>query len=369
METTVRFDCRFYLGDRPCEWGGACEGCTHYSPMGTRILVVKLAAAGDVLRTTAILPPLKRKHPVSHITWVTDPNAVPFLERNPYVDRVMPFGFSSFVELSSQKFDEVLCLDKEPRAAAFAAAVDAERRRGYAITEWGTIRPFDEPARYDFELGLSNERKFHENERSAPDISCEVAGVEYAGEPYLLVLPDESLEYARRFLGGMNVTEPLVGLNVGAGGVFANKAWTPEGYAELARRVAAELGGTSLVLGGADDRDRMTRVLALAGDAAVDGGTHDLMDFAAIVAHADLLVTGDTMALHIAAAVGVPVVALFGPSAPQEIELYDRGRKIVSPVACAPCYRRRCDVTPTCMDEITVGSVFAAVRDVLAEGN
>ncbi len=367
MDTTVRFDCRFYLGDRPCEWSGRCEGCTRYSPMGTRILIIKLAAAGDVLRTTAVLPPLKRKYPASHITWVTDGNAVPFLRLNPYVDRVMPFGFSSYVELCGQSFDEIICLDKEPRAAALAGAIDAKRRLGYGLTEWGTIKPLGREARYDFELGLANERKFTENTRSAPDIYCEVAGVEYVADPYFLVLTDESLAHARRFLGAAEVREPLIGLNVGAGGVFANKAWTPENYAELARRTASELGGSALVLGGPDDRDRMLRVLELAGGCAIDGETHELMDFAAIVAHTDVLVTGDTMALHIAVAVGVPVVALFGPTVEQEIELYGRGRKIVSTAACSPCYRRKCDVSPTCMDQIPVSQVMDALREALAK--
>ena len=221
MDTSARLDCRFYIGDRPCEWGGACDGCSHYSAMGTRILIVKLAAAGDVLRTTAVLPPLKRKYPESYIVWVTDGIAVPFLEHNPYVDRVMPFGFASHIELAAQRFDEVICLDKEPRAAAFAGAVTAERRLGYGLTEWGTVSPLEERARYDFELGLSNERKFNENARSAPDIYCEVAGVRYEGEPYQLVLPEESLAYAREFLGGFALGEPLIGLNVGAAGVLS----------------------------------------------------------------------------------------------------------------------------------------------------
>jgi len=367
MDTSARLDCRFYIGDRPCEWGGPCKGCSHYSAMGTRLLIVKLAAAGDVLRTAAVLPPLKRRHPESYIVWVTDPIAVPFLEHNPFIDRVMPFGFASHVELAAQRFDEVICLDKEPRAAAFAATLTAERRLGYGLTKWGTVSPVDEGARYDFELGLSNERKFHENTRSAPDIYCEAAGVRYEGEPYLLVLPEESVAYARGFLSELDLREPLVGLNVGAGGVFANKAWTPERYAELAKQVSAELGGVCVALGGPDDRDRMSRVVELAGGAALDGGTHSLLDFAAILAHMDAVVTGDTMALHVAVAVGVPVVALFGPTVAQEIEVFGRGRKLVSPAECAPCYLRACDRSPSCMDQLPVNTVMDALREVLTE--
>ncbi len=366
MDAIVRYDCRYFLGDRPCVHGGQCDGCERYSPMGTRILIVKLAAAGDVLRTAAILPPLKRKHPESHITWVTDASSLPLMLLNPYLDRVMPFDFSTFIELRGQRFDMVVCLDKEPRAAAFAAQVPAERRFGYGLTEWGTVRPLDERASYDFELGLSNERKFHENTRTAPDIFCEIAGVRSEGEPYMLVLPDASIEAARTFLDELNPPELLVGLNVGAGGVFANKAWTPEGYAEVARRVKAELGGRCIVLGGEADRDRMELVLSLAEGCALDGGTHPILDFAAIVGRLDALVTGDTLALHLAVALGVPVVALFGPTVPQEIDLFGRGRKVVSQADCAPCYLRSCERSPSCMDAIGADEVMAALRDVLA---
>ena len=112
----------------------------------------------------------------------------------------------------------------------------------------------------------------------------------------------------------------------------------------------------------------MTRVIELTQGAALDGGTHELMDFAAILAHMDALVTGDTMALHIAVAVGVPVVAIFGPTVPQEIALYGKGWKFVSPADCAPCYLRDCAVNPSCMDQLSVDTVMDALREVMGKG-
>ena len=79
----MKTDCRLLLGDRPCVWGGKCEGCEHYARKGEHIVIIKLAAAGDVLRTTSILAPLKRAHPNSYITWLTDPAALPLVELNP----------------------------------------------------------------------------------------------------------------------------------------------------------------------------------------------------------------------------------------------------------------------------------------------
>jgi heptosyltransferase-2 len=73
------------------------------------------------------------------------------------------------------------------------------------------------------------------------------------------------------------------------------------------------------------------------------------------------------MALHIAIALGVPAVAIFGPTVPQEIELFGRGRKIVSRFDCAPCYKRSCDRRPSCMDAVPVGEVLAALRESLGD--
>jgi heptosyltransferase-2 len=70
--------------------------------------------------------------------------------------------------------------------------------------------------------------------------------------------------------------------------------------------------------------------------------------------------------MHLAISMRTPVVALFGPTCGQEVEMYGRGRKITSPKPCGPCYRRECRETPTCMDEIGDESILAAVRDVLS---
>ena len=182
----------------------------------------------------------------------------------------------------------------------------------------------------------------------------------------MLALPESSIGHAERFLGGLQAADPVVGLNVGAGKVFANKAWTPSGYAGLANAVRDRLGGTAVVLGGPEDRERAEAVLELAADAA-DGGLHEVLDFAAVVAKLDALVTGDTLAMHIAIALGVPTLVLFGPSAPQEIELFGAGRKIKSPLECAPCYRRTCEVSPSCMESIDVETVFDALKETLEQ--
>src|SRR5262249_40106465 len=91
----IAWDCRFFVGDRPCIWhkreGLLCT-CDHYDRIAEHLLIVKLDAMGDVLRTTALLPPLKEAHPHAAITWITRRESVPLLERNPFITEVLELG-------------------------------------------------------------------------------------------------------------------------------------------------------------------------------------------------------------------------------------------------------------------------------------
>ncbi len=140
MPMHVKSDCRLFLGDRPCAWGGHCDGCGHYAPRGKHIVVVKLAAAGDVLRTTSILPPLKRTHPDSYITWVTDPAALPLIEFNPYIDRALRFSFEAWLDALGRS--PSTCSSASTRRRAHARSHRRSSRR-----EEGRIRAVVEGSR------------------------------------------------------------------------------------------------------------------------------------------------------------------------------------------------------------------------------
>jgi len=96
----ISYDCRYFLGDRPCVWhkqeGVTCE-CDHYVRLGEKLLIIKLDAMGDVLRTTCLLPVICRAWPDSRITWITRAESAPLLENNPYVTEVVTHGSESLV--------------------------------------------------------------------------------------------------------------------------------------------------------------------------------------------------------------------------------------------------------------------------------
>ncbi|MBN2445165.1 MAG: glycosyltransferase family 9 protein [Phycisphaerae bacterium] len=363
----LKLDCRHYRGDRPCVPGiqGVCPSdCEAYSPMGYRILIVKLAALGDVIRTTAVLPALKEHWPQSHITWVTYDDGARMLCNHPRIDRLMTYSAETCCQLEVERFDLCLSLDKATSAAALAMRVDATERRGFGLSRHGTIYPLNPECVDAFLLGLDDQRKFQMNTKSHQQLMFDSIGLPYSGERYRLAPSEAARERARLVWERHGIRDgvTVVGLNTGAGDMFANKTWPPRRFAELARAITRDKPWRVALFGGPGERQRNREISAVCPMVVDLGGDHDEQTFAALVSRADVMVTGDTMAMHVAIAADVPCVVLFGPTCSREIDLFGHGEKIVTSVDCAPCYRRTCDRRPTCMDDLDLERVLAAVQ-------
>lgn len=365
----ARPDCRYFIGEKPCKFKRVCNDCEFYAPKGKRILVIKLAAVGDVLRTTPLLTVLKEKYPESHVTWVTDKPAAELLRFSPPIDRLLSYSLGSVVQLMAEKPDILICLDKEPRASALASKIEAGAKFGFGWSPEGSLKPFNELADYAFRLGLDDDLKFRQNRKTYQEMVFEVCGFPYdPSYEYVMELPEGLLSRARAFLESLGVGkgEIVVGLNTGAGTFFATKKWTVEGFVELAKALRRELGIAPLILGGPLEVERNQTIAAECSGFALDAGcAHSLGDFAGIIACCDVLVTGDTLAMHLAISARKPVVVLMGPTCEAEIELYGRGCKLAADVACAPCYRPDCDKGHVCMKSISPEQVFDAVERML----
>ena len=151
------------------------------------------------------------------------------------------------------------------------------------------------------------------------------------------------------------------------------KRWTEEGFLAVASALS-QSGVGVLLLGGPEEVERNRRLADATkkanakGAPVVDTGCdNSLRQFASIVDLCDAVVSGDTLAMHVATALGKRVVAIFGPTSSVEIDLFGRGEKIVSEVMdCLVCYLSKCDLDPNCMNTIPAGRVEAAVRRCLA---
>lgn len=358
----IHYDCRHFLGSKPCNFRCECSGCTHYSRFGKRILIVKLAAMGDVLRTTPLLRGLRARDPDCHITWLTEPNVIPILQGIREIDRLLPYSYKTTLQMEIEAFDELYCFDKEPTATALAMKIHAQRKVGFGLGEFGSVISLNRESDYTYQLGISDQLKFRINIKTYPELIFECAGLPYPG-PQEYVLPDfkAEIEAAKaRLLGlGVHPEDLKIGLNTGAGDVFATKKWTEESYVNLANRLVEELGANVLLLGGPGEVERNLRIAAAARHPLVNTGNgNSIRDFAGIVGNLDLMVTGDTLALHIAIGLKVPVLVILGATCHQEIELYGRGTKIASDFECSPCYLSVCPKQYTCMDAISPEAVF-----------
>ena len=339
--------------------------------MGRRILIFKIGALGDVLRTTPLLRALENTPGPRHVTWLVGEGARPLLDGHPRIDRLLTPGYETSALLEVEKFDLLLSLDKDPYSTSLAMKVEATERRGFGRDRFGALIPIHPQSRYAYDLGLLDDLKFHKNQKTYQEIIFEMCGLPWGGEEYDLPgfdrdAQDESWKRTTLHAAGVRPKGPVVGLNTGAGGAFANKAWTVSGYADLAKRLAAR-GCTVALLGGSSESAKNQRIAALAEGAATDTGGHrSLVEFAHLVGACDVVVTGDTLGMHLAIAAQVPVVVLFGSTCPQEIELYGRGEKIVTPISCHPCYLKTCDISPSCQDLILVDVVHQACSRALS---
>jgi heptosyltransferase-2 len=308
-----------------------------------RILVLKTGALGDVLRTTALLPGLARKHPDARVTWLTAHAAADLLRGNARVAEVVTVDPHSGAELAAARerlartrWDWIWSFDDEEALCALASALPCARLTG-ALLAGGRPAYTDDAAAW-FDMGLISrhgkaaaDRLKVENRETHPALFARMLGLE-PGQPELLV-PEPVLARARAFAAEHGLARAegacTIGLNTGAGGRWLSKQLSVERTLALARAVADGLAARDpardrarapvfLVLGGPPERERNDALLAgLArlGLAAVDAGCENpLLDFAAKVSLCDVLVTSDSLALHVALARGVRVVCFFAPT-------------------------------------------------------
>lgn len=337
-----------------------------------KILIVKLGAMGDVLRTTPLLQAYRRAYPSCQIDWVVEkPNAV-VLENNPNIDRLMMWGEESLQYIREEHYDLAINLDKEPEALDSIEAANADVKKGFG---WDGARKretyLNDASRYAVQLGVDDDLKFRTNQKTYQQISYEQVELPYEFDDYQLYLTEADQEYADKHLRDLGFdfnNQVLYGINTGSGHRFAGKRLPEESVAELSAMFHRQTGQRVLLLGGPDEHERNQRIEKMCPDFAVNAGTrHSIRQFAGIVKRLGLVVSGDTIAMHIAIAVKTPVLAFFGSTCEPEIELYGRGRTVRTSVECAPCYKRNCPTNEECMSGFRMDDFCRISSEILKQ--
>lgn len=357
-------DCTKFTGYKPCAPYKLCGECDDPHPAGKRILLIALEAQGAVLMTTPLLHAIKREYPDSCLTWLTMPAAMPLLENNHLIDRVLPWSDENRMLLKELVFDIVIALDKSVYAGAFVNSLKAGKKYGFGLSPHGAIIPLNEGALYHYNLGLNDTLKFRENTLTVVEMLHKTAELPYQGDRYILNLTQEEIDHRNTWAkeAGLSEDDIVIGFNTGCSNLFPNKKLRIEQQVALIEMLYDQDPGVKIVLlGGREDTERNDRIYELCEKRPIKTPTTEgLRRGITYVDLADMVVSGDSLGMHIAVGLRKYVVVWFGLACAHEIELFGRGTKILSGVSCEPCCKKTCDDLK-CLAEISLRTIYDAV--------
>ena len=368
--------CKHFKGDRPCKYywidkSWDCSVCEHHNPFKERILLIKLDALGDVVRSTALAEGIKKKYPNSELTWLTTNGAKFFVDPNPFVDRVLEYNSENARRLQFEKFNTIINLDKDPKATSMMMSFNSEDKRGYGLSSEGHAVPLNDDAKYHYNMCLDNWGAKTKNKLNYQEIIFSIAGLQYDGERLLLNLnKDKSDKFKRKFCKLYNIQDGdnVIVLNTGCGPVYPHKKWTYDGFKKLIEYLLEDRNN-KIILAGSDSELVRNNNLNLWGeDNLIDTTSkYDIEQFCYLIDLADVVVTGDTVALHIAISLEKKIVSFFGPTPHQEINLFGLGEKLVKEeLECLNCYDQfPCPYDGKCMSLITADEVYKSIVRLL----
>jgi len=347
----INTDCKFFNGDKPCAYhknrGVHCWECKFYKRIEKKILVIKLGAAGDVVRTTPLIHKIKQMYNNAELTWITYfPELVPNI-----VDNILYFELKNILYLINTSFDIVINLDKDKEACALINMIKGKSKRGFKL-ENGKVAPINKDAKYKWLTGLFDDVN-RKNKKSYLQEIFEIFGAEFKGEKYIL---NNTLKKH----WNISKNKPLVGLNTGCGDRWKTRLWPKKYWIELIKLL--KKANYNVILLGGKKEDITNKFIAKKTQADYLG-YFSIKEFISLVDQCDLVVTSVTMALHLAIGLGKKIVLLNNTFNRWEFELYNLGEIIEPDVPCLGCYKSVCN--KSCMEKIEPKRVFLSCVKLL----
>ncbi|HXH09621.1 MAG TPA: lipopolysaccharide heptosyltransferase II [Alphaproteobacteria bacterium] len=353
------------------------------SPLLQTVLVIGPNWVGDAVMSTPVLANLRRGLPKATIDLLVPASVSPLFDEHPHVDRVLidrsRTDWRAALSLArtqrQMRYDVALLLPNSFRAALWAWLIGAQRRVGYATDgrRWLLTHPM--PAAWIQPYRRRSQRVSRGSPSEGPhQVDAYLRLVEALHIPIVerlpVLVPSSLAEKEAEHLWarhGLEGQKRIVGLCPGAAFGPA-KRWWPERFAALADRLVAEAELAVVLFGSRDEVPLIEQVRAHMSQHAVSlAGQDTLASFAALAARCAVLVTNDSGAMHIASAVGSPVVALFGPTDPRRTAPSSpRAIVLRRQLPCSPCFRSHCPYSDhPCMRLIEVDDAFVAVQHAL----
>jgi len=337
------------------------------------ILIIKPSSFGDIVQALPVAAHLRSAWPGARISWLVNTQYRRLLENNPCIDRLFlfqrhlwrpqrnfPEAISSFARLCRQlygaRFGAVLDLQGLFRSGLLTAMTGAPIRAGFANAR-ECAHLF-----YTYRVGVPDE-EMHAVERYL--LVAEALGGRRREVTFPLGTGEEEETWAAQVVQGGRPRRhaPVVGLSPSAR--WQTKRWPYECCARVGDLLSSAGVKVVIIGGAAGEGDAIARLMK--GRALAVDRITDPLKMAALLKRLDVLVTTDSGPMHLAAALGVPVVALFGPTNHRRTGPYGTHHRVIcAPVDCRPCYRRDCDRDPRCMSAIRVETVCTAVEEIIA---
>jgi heptosyltransferase-1 len=335
-----------------------------------RVLIILLGAIGDVVRALPLLGRIRRGWPEAHIAWAVEPKSRPILERHPWLDELIvyerrraPWSFPPFLgKIRRGRFDLVLDLQRHLKSGLISFASGASDRIGFAAVntkEW-------------------NHRFSTRQISPQPRMRLKLAQYQAFGDA--LDLPETPIEFglqlgadesARALAHLEGLPRPLLGVILGSS--WPSRIYFPEAVAATIRELTTVNGAeplTPILIGGPEDAALGAAVMReLSGVGARDLTSRTgLRDLIAIFGECAVAFGPDCGPMHIAAAVGCPIVSLWGSTAPERSAPWGNAHLAMrGEIPCHPCYLRECPIGRECMRRIAPADVAAMVRRALRE--
>jgi len=326
-----------------------------------RVLIVRLGSLGDLIHTLPAASAIRRAMPEAEIDWLVDAPHRELLTLVPVISSIVTLGGRSIRDwmqarraLRARRYDIAFDFQGLIKSAVLTRFSGAKRAIGFdrASAREGFAATF-----YDERVAAEGGHVIEKNLRLVA-----AAGVRAETRDF----PLRSVQSAALDAVRAQVTGPFALLNPGA--AWPNKRWPPDAFGAIARHLGDRHGLRSVILWGPSEEALAKSVVAASAGAAVVAPATRLADLVALSRDARLMLSGDTGPTHIAAAVGTPIVALFGPTSPARNGPWDRDDVVLSRYEQCDChYQRQCRRSSGwCLGTIAVGEVTAAIDQRLA---
>lgn len=337
----------------------------------SNILMMKLSALGDTILTVPAIRAVRQRFPEAKITFVGGDTNEEILRRCPYIDQVYTFErkgilanpaylFRSIRNLRTENYDLVIHFGQWERLESILIGFT----RGNFKVGFKTRRQYKH---WIYDSWIEHSKDIHEVENF--NNLVRTFGVTTGnGQPEFWISKSD-LENARKILHRNGLVDVrVIVFHPGCGAHGKPREWSINNYVELGKRIFAHFNNIRIILTGSSlEKNRCSYIQNRLGKNACSvAGETNLGQTAALLKMSDILVSGNTGIIHLGAAVDTKVVALHGPTNPNEWGPYNKESTVIkSSKPCAPClylgFEYKCR-KPDCMDEISVDEVFDAVR-------